>query len=154
MKVIVKNKRAFFDNEMLEKEIAGISLQGHEVKSIKNGNITLDGAYVIISQDKAILRNAIVPAWKHANTSSIAGYDKARDRTLLLTKKQIERLYIKRKEMKAQVIPLAVLEDHNLVKIEIALARSMKKFDKRLRKKERDEKLNTQRVAKTVEIRG
>lgn len=132
--------------------IAGIVLTGQEVKSAKQGNISLDGAYVIISPKEVILRNALIQQWKHASTVSTATYDPAHDRILLLTQRQREFLYGKRKEIRAQIIPLAVYEDKHMVKIEIALAKGLKKYDKKNRRKERDEKRNVQIIAKTKQI--
>lgn len=153
MKVISKNKKAFFDYEIIEKFVAGVVLQGHEVKSIKAGHVSLDGAYVFVKPGEAILRNAIVPPWTHANRTSLAGYEPARDRGLLLTKKQINLIVGKRKEIRAIVVPLAIGTEKNLVKLEIGLARPLRKYDKKNRRKERDEKLAVQRKKKTVETR-
>lgn len=153
MKVIARNQKAGFDNEIIEKIVAGIVLDGHEVKSVKNGEISIDGAYVFVSPSKAILRNALIHPWQHANSVSLTGYDKTRDRILLLTKKQLLYLVGKRQQLRAQVVPLMIGLDHNLIKLEIALARPLKKYDKKDRRKEREEIRTMQRIAKTVEIR-
>jgi len=154
MKLLQKNKRAFFDNELIERIIAGIVLTGQEVKSAKEGSISLDGAYVIVSPTEVILRNALIQPWKHAGIEATKSYQIDRDRELLLTKRQREFLFVKRKEIHAQVVPLAVYIDKNLVKIEIALARGLKKYDKKNRRKERDEKREVARIAKTKNLRG
>lgn len=151
MKVLSKNRKATFDNEILDKYIAGVVLTGSEVKSIKASQGKLDGAYVFVNPHGAILRNANVPLWQHANSISAKGYIPDADRVLLLTKKQLLEITSKRTQMKAQIIPMAFVLENNLVKLEIAIARSMKKFDKKNRKKEREEKLTAQRIAKTVE---
>lgn len=153
MKIVSKNKKATFDNEIIERYVTGIILSGAEVKSIKQGQAKLDGAYVFVNPHGAILRNAIVPVWAHANTTTKNGYVPDRDRRLLLTRKQLLELSTKRKELKAQVVPVVLGVENNLVKLEIALARSLKKFDKKNRRKEREEKLKIQRLAKTVEVR-
>jgi SsrA-binding protein len=153
MKIITKNKKAYFDYEIIEKFVAGVILQGHEVKSIKAGHVSLDGAYVFVQSNSALLRNAIVSPWTHANRTSLAGYEQARDRGLLLTKKQMQYIAGKRKEIRAIIVPLALGIEKNLVKLEIGLARPLRKYDKKNRKKERDEKLAVQQRKKTVETR-
>jgi SsrA-binding protein len=152
MKLIAKNKRAFFDNEIIEKEVAGIKLAGHEVKSIKSGQINIEGAYVFVTPNGAVLRNAIVPPWVHANRTSLAGYDKSRDRELLLTKKQLLSWALKKQQLKAQIVPLAIVVDHNLIKLEIGIARPLRKYDKKERRKEREEKRNVAIAKRTKEI--
>lgn len=152
MKVISKNRKAGFDNELIEKYIAGIVLEGQEVKSVKSGEISINGAYVMINRGKCTLRGAQIPLWSHANTSSSTGYQPDRNRTLLLKKKQLVEIESKREQLHAQIIPVAVLLDRNLIKIEIALGRPLRKYDQRKKKKELDEKRATERIAKTVQI--
>lgn len=152
MKVLTRNRKATFDNEILDKYIAGLVLTGAEVKSLKASQGKLEGAYVFVNPHGAILRNAIIPLWQHANSTTSKGYVPDADRVLLLTKKQLLEITSKRTQLKAQIVPMAFVLENNLVKLEIAIARSLKKFDKKNRKKEREEKLSAQRVAKTVEI--
>ncbi len=152
MKVLSKNRRATFDNEIIEKQVAGIILTGAEVKSIKAGQGKLDGAYIFVNPSGAIIRNAHIPLWQHANTLTSKGYVPEADRKLLLTKKQLLELYTKRAQLKAQIIPVAFLLEKNLVKVEIALARTLKKFDKKNRKKEREEKIKVQRILRTGNV--
>lgn len=153
MKVVTKNRKATFDNEIIERYVTGIVLTGSEVKSVKQGQAKIDGAYVFVNPHGAILRNANIPVWSHANTTTKAGYVPDRDRALLLTKKQLQEITIKRQEMKAQVVPIVMGIEKNLIKVEIGIARSLKKYDKKNRRKEREEKLKVQRIMKTVEIR-
>ena len=138
MRVIAKNKKAFFDYEILEKEIAGIKLQGHEVKSLKTGQVDMRGAYVVFFRGEPYLVGVNIPLYKHANTASKAGYDPERRRKLLLTRKQIQHFAFEREAKKLVLVPLAILEDHGLIKIEIALARPLKKYDKREKQKRKD----------------
>lgn len=152
MHVVSKNKKASFNNEILEKYIAGIVLSGAEVKSIKQGQGKIDGAYVFVNPNGAILRNANIPIWQHANTTTKSGYVPDRDRALLLTKKQLLEITTKRTELKASIVPIVLGVEHNLVKLEIGIARPLKKYDKKNRRKEREEKLKVLRFAKTVEV--
>lgn len=153
MKIVSKNKKATFDNEIIERYVAGIVLTGAESKTIKQGQGKIDGAYVFVNPHGAILRNANIPIWAHANTTTRNGYVPDRDRLLLLTKKQLLEITTKRKEMKATIVPIILGVEKNLVKVEIGLARPLKKYDKKNRRKEREEKLKVQRIMKTVEIR-
>jgi SsrA-binding protein len=153
MKVVSKNRKATFDNEIIERYVTGVVLTGSEVKSVKQGQAKIDGAYVFVNPHGAILRNANIPIWVHANATTKAGYVPDRDRVLLLTKKQLREITIKRQELKAQVVPIVIGIEKNLIKVEIGLARSLKKYDKKNRRKEREEKLKVQRIMKTVEVR-
>jgi len=136
MAVLVQNKRAFFDYEILEKYEAGISLIGQEVKSIKNGQISLKGAYVSIDQKpEAYLVNAYIPPYQPKNAKN---YNPTRPRKLLLKKREIKHLLGKSKEKGLTLLPLKVYTKNNLIKIEIGVARIKRKVDKReaIRKKE------------------
>ena len=109
---------------------------------------------VYIHYDNALfLANAHIPPYEHASKTSLVDYDPTRFRKLLLTKKQINYIVAQKKEKKLQVIPLKVYLHNNLIKVEIALAKPLKKYDKRRRRKEREEKLKVQRTRKTVEVR-
>ncbi|HUY69678.1 MAG TPA: SsrA-binding protein SmpB [Candidatus Tyrphobacter sp.] len=131
-----KNRRAFFDYEILEKHEAGLELLGFEVKAIKTGHINLAGAYVIIRGNEAELINADIPPYQPLNTPS--GYDPKRGRRLLLSKEEIKRLSGKSQEKGLTLIPLRVYTKRGFVKLELALGRSRKKTDKRELIKKRD----------------
>ncbi len=150
MKVVATNKRAFYDYEIKEKEIAGIKLEGHEVKSVKNGQISLKGAYVVFYKGDPYLVGAHIPLYQHANTISRRGYDPERMRKLLLTRRQIESWATKRKAAKLVIVPLRVLIDHGLVKVELALAKPLRKYEKRTKEKERQEKRKAEREVRFV----
>lgn len=152
MRIVTKNKNAKRKYEILETFIAGVVLEGSEVKSIKNGSVKIDGAYIFVNPNGAIVRNMSIPIWKHANAVSKRDYEPDRDRAILLTKKQLLKIASKRQQLKAQIVPLAVGIEKKLVKLEIALARPLKKYDAKNRRKEREEKRRIQRIANTKEI--
>jgi len=135
-KDLVTNKKAYFDYEILEKFEAGIALLGMEVKSLKMGKVSLVGAYVVIKQHEAFLLNATISPYQPQNTSS--DYEPQRTRKLLLKTKEINYLSNKTKQQGLTLIPLKVYNKNGLIKIEIALVKGKKKFDKReaLKKKE------------------
>lgn len=150
MRVIATNKRVFYDYEIKEKEIAGIKLEGHEVKSVKLGHISLKGAYVVFYKGEPYLVGAHIPIYQHANTISRRGYDPERMRKLLLTRRQIERWATLRQAQKLVIVPLRVLIDHGLIKVELALAKPLKKYEKRTKEKERVEKRKAEREVRFI----
>jgi len=106
MQILVKNRKAQFNYEILEKFEAGIQLLGCEVKSIKAGNVSLDGAIVQFYDNELYLINAFIPAWQPANAP--ANYKPDRSRKLLLHQKEIDYLRGKMKAERLMLIPLTV----------------------------------------------
>jgi len=136
---IATNKRAFFDYQILETYEAGIELKGYEVKSIKNGRINLAGSYAVLKNNQVWLINADVPPYQPKNTPS--DYDPKRSRRLLLRKTEIKGLIGQIQEKGLTLGPLKVYTKNRKIKIEIGLAKSRKKVDKReLIKKRETEK--------------
>jgi len=136
---IATNKRAFFDYQILETYEAGIELKGYEVKSIKTGRINLAGSYAVLKNNQVWLINADVPPYQPKNTPS--DYDPKRSRRLLLRKTEIKGLIGQIQEKGLTLVPLKVYTKNRKIKIEIGLAKSRKKVDKReLIKKRESEK--------------
>lgn len=106
MQILAKNRKAQFNYEIVEKFEAGIQLLGCEVKSVKAGNISLDGAFVQLYGNELYLINASIPAWQPANAP--ADYKPDRSRKLLLHRKEIDYLIGKMKAERLMLIPLAV----------------------------------------------
>ena len=129
--IITTNKRAYFDYEILETYEAGIELLGFEVKAIKNNRINLAGSYVVIRNNEAWLINADIPAYQPKNAP--VDYDSKRTRRLLINKSEITSFIGKIHEKGLTLLPLKVYtkSKKNLIKIEIGLAKSKKKADKR-----------------------
>ncbi len=124
-----RNKRAYFDYEILDKFEAGIQLKGFEVKAVKSGRLNLGGSYVIVRGGQAELLNADIPPYQPMNTPD--GYDSKRTRRLLLKKDEIKSLIGKAEEAGLTLVPLRVYSKRGLLKVEIGLARSRKVKDKR-----------------------
>ena len=142
MKVLAKNKEAYF-NYTIEHELeAGIVLAGHEVKSVKRGDVSLKGAHVIIHGNEALLVNAHISAYKYAG--ELKGYQPTRSRKLLLNKKEISGLIGRAREQGMAVVPLGLYEKRGLVKVELGIGRGKKKYDKRetIRRKEDERKIS------------
>ena len=133
-----ENRKARFDYEVLEKFEAGIELVGAEVKSVRGGQISLEGSFVIVRGGEAFLINANVPPYQPANAPK--DYEPLRNRKLLLTKKEIGELEISGKNKSLTIVPISVYNKGRKIKVEIALAKGKKKFDKRetIKKRETD----------------
>jgi len=137
MKQLGENRKAYFNYEILEKFQAGLVLQGHEVKSIKLGRAQIAGSYVVPKGQELWLVGATIPPYQPKNTP--ASYNPGRSRKVLLKKKEIDFLFGKVKERGLTLLPLRVYTiDKGNIKVEIALAKGKKKWDKReaIRKRE------------------
>jgi SsrA-binding protein len=127
--IITTNKRAYFDYQILETYEAGVELRGFEVKAIKTGRANLAGSYVVIRDNQAWLLNADIPPYQPENTP--LDYDSKRTRRLLLKKSEIKNLIGRVQEKGLTLVPLKVYTKNRKIKIEIGLAKSKKKMDKR-----------------------
>ena len=136
MQIYSENKKATFDYEILEKYQAGLVLQGQEVKSIRGGHISLSGSYVVIRNQEPFLIGAKVPAYQPKNAP--AGYNPEQQRKLLLNKKEIDYLMGKVNERGFSLIPLKVYDEHGRIKLEFALAKGKKNFNKKESIKKRE----------------
>lgn len=138
MKALAENKKAYFDYEILEKYEAGISLIGQEVKSIKQGHMSLSSSYVVIRNNEAFLLGAHVPPYQPKNAPP--DYDPQRTRKLLLRKIEINYLIGKTKEKGLTLVPLKVYTLKSNIKLEFGIARGKRERDKRetIKKRETD----------------
>lgn len=127
--VLAENRRARFDYEILETYEAGIELSGQEVKSAKSGRFNLAGSYGILRNGEVWLLNSEIPAYQPKNAP--AAYDSKRSRRLLLRREEIQKLIGKLNEKSLRLVPLRAYLKKNFIKIELGLARSRKKTDKR-----------------------
>src|SRR3989338_4859856 len=133
---LIVNKKAGFNYEFLEKMETGIVLAGFEVKSLKSGRGSLDGAYVSVRNGEVFLVHAHIPPYQAVNTPK--EYDQYRDRKLLLNKKEIAHLVGFEKQKNLTIVPISVYNKGGKIKVEIAIARGKKKYDKRETIKKRD----------------
>lgn len=136
-----ENRKARFSYEILEKYEVGIELEGGEVKSIRNGQMSLEGSFAIVRGGECFLVNSNIPPYQPKNTRK--DYDPLRNRRLLLTKKEIAELAGNDKNKSLTIVPIAVYNKDKKIKLEIALVKGKKKFDKRetLRKRETDREI-------------
>lgn len=128
----IVNKKATFDYTILERFEAGVSLLGMEVKSVKAGHASLEGAFVRIIDGEAFLLNAQVFAYQYARPDH---YDPKRTRKLLLHKRELLRIQTKLGGANLTVIPVSWYTKGPRIKLEIAIAKGKKQFEKRDSKK-------------------
>lgn len=145
MKII--NRKARFNYELLDRLETGIVLTGSEVKSVKAGHISLAEAYVRLIDGELWLINATISPYKFANNED---YDPIRTRKLLVHKHQILTLTKKMEGKNLTLVPTAIYTSRGRVKLEIALARGRKEFEKREKIKARDMEREKERTLKTI----
>ncbi len=133
MKIIATNRRAKFDYELKEKFEAGLVLTGSEVKSIKAGHIDLKGSYISFRGQEAYLVKAHVSPYKQA--MNLDSYEPESERKLLLHKSELNRIIEDAKSQHLTIVPTAIGLSRGRIKLEIALARGKKLYDKREDKK-------------------
>jgi len=133
-----ENRKVYFNYEILEKYETGIELLGSEVKSVRAGKMSLEGAFVIVRGGECFLINANVPPYQPNNTAK--DYDPLRNKKLLLTKKEIGILADSGNNKSLTIVPISVYNKGRKIKVSIALAKGKKKFDKRetIKKRETD----------------
>ncbi len=135
-KLIAQNRRARFEYEIEDKFEVGIVLQGSEVKSLRAGKVSIAEAFADINGDEVFLYNMSISHYKEANRWN---HLEKRPRKLLLHKQQIRKLIGKLKIKGLTLIPLNLyFNDKSLVKLELALAKGKKLYDKRESEKKRD----------------
>ncbi|CRX37164.1 / smpB / SsrA-binding protein /:36885 Forward [Candidatus Hepatoplasma crinochetorum] len=137
MKIITKNKRAKRDYILLKTYVAGISLLGGEVKSIRMGKVDLTGSFVSFDRNNNLVVYGInIEQYKYQTQTS---FDSLRTRQLLLNKKEIRKINDKIKLERLTIIPTKLfINDNSLIKLEIALAKGRNKKDMREYLKEKD----------------
>lgn len=142
MTVLIDNRKAHFNYEIIEKYEAGIELLGFEVKSIKGGRAILAGAFGIIRGGEAYIMNMQIPPYQMNNTP--LDYDPARTRKLLLSKKEIKNLSEMDSKKGLTLVPLSLYSKGRLVKVELAVVKGKKNYDKRetIKKRETDREIN------------
>jgi SsrA-binding protein len=132
----VRNKKASFEYEFIEKFIAGIQLTGTEIKSIRQGKVSLADSYCIFDNGELYVKGMNIAEYTYGTYSN---HEPLRKRKLLMTKKELHKLEKKVQEKGLTIIVIKLfINDKGLAKLEIALARGKKKYDKREDIKERE----------------
>ena len=147
MKIIAQNKKVLFDYEILDRMEAGIVLTGDEVKSIRQGHVSLIGSYATMHQGELMLLNCTIAAYKQAYQKK--DEQSTRTRKLLLHRREIDRLAGEIAQKGITVVPLKIyLNKKGLIKVELGIAKHKKMADKKKILKERDIKRETSRELK------
>ncbi len=146
MEILSENKKAGFEYEFLEKFEAGLVLTGLEVKSIRLGRMNINSAYVVARGNESHLLNSHVPAFQPNNTP--ADYEPDRSRKLLLKSSEIKYLLGKTQQKGLTLVPIKVYTKNGKIKLEFALAKGKKLYDKREALRKRDEKREIARSLK------
>ncbi|MDU5951544.1 MAG: SsrA-binding protein SmpB [Clostridiales bacterium] len=146
MKVIADNRKARHDYYIEDSVEAGIVLKGTEVKSIRAGHVTLKDAYASISNGEIFIESMHISPYEHGNIFNV---DPLRKRKLLLHKRQILRLAQKTQEKGLTLVPLKLYFDHDKVKVDLALAKGKKLYDKRAVAAEKSARRDIDRALKS-----
>lgn len=144
MAVLIKNRKASFEYEFLDKYVAGIQLLGSEVKSIREAKASIAQAYCYFKDGELFIKNMHISEFKQSGTHQ--QHDPLREKKLLLTKKELKKLFGGTTIKGNSIIPVNIhLTDKGLIKLEIVLARGKKLYDKRQSIKEKDVKRDMKR---------
>lgn len=142
----IKNKRASFDYEFIETFTAGIVLTGTEIKSIRLGKASLVDTFCIFEKDELWVRNMYIAEYFYGSYNNHAA---RRDRKLLLNKKELRKMQRLVKETGYTIVPTRIfLNEKGLAKVNIAVAKGKKQYDKRQSLREKDDKRAMDRAMK------
>jgi len=145
-KIIAHNKKVYRDYNVLEKIECGIELKGGEVKSVRDGKTKIEDSFAIVEENELILYNMYISAYAEASYLNVAS---TRTRKLLAHRNQINRLEAQVDQRGLTLVPTQVyINDRGLVKIELALCKGKKLYDKRQDIKRRDSDLEMRRMLK------
>jgi SsrA-binding protein len=133
---IANNRKAFYEYHILEEFDAGIVLLGSEVKSIRMNNVTLSDSFIYIKDGEVWIKNLRVA--RYAQSHRLEVHDENRDKKLLLTKKQIEKIGKSLHDTGITCIPLSIFVKNNKIKIKIGVAKGKKLWNKREDIKKKD----------------
>ncbi|MBC7359129.1 MAG: SsrA-binding protein SmpB [Desulfacinum sp.] len=149
IKIVCQNKKARHDFEIVETVEAGMVLQGTEVKSLREGRANLKDSYAKIKGEEIWLYDLHISPYPHASYNN---HEPERTRKLLLHKREIRRLMGKTQEKGLTLVPLKIYFRKGKAKVELALARGKKAYDKRERIKKKEEAREMDRLRKKYNI--
>lgn len=146
--VNIQNRRARFDYLILDRYSAGIVLTGTEIKSIRTGKASLTDSFCYINNGEVWMKNSYIAPYERG---SYLNHSARRDRKLLLNRREINRLVADSRSPGCSIVPLRIyLSERGLAKVEIALCRGKKEYDKRASLREQQDKREIQRVMKSA----
>lgn len=133
---ITTNRKAYYEFFVLEDFDAGLVLLGNEVKSIREGNVTITDCFAYISNGEVFLKNMKVARYRQTHMAE--KHDENRDKKLLLNKKEISKIEKLLQDKGTTIVPLEIFTAHNRIKVKIGVVKGKKLYDKRSSIKERD----------------
>lgn len=143
-KLILKNKKAYFNYEIIETELAGIKLLGTEVKSIRMTKISFSDSYCLFIDNELWLRNFHISEYENKGYTS---HDPKRDKKLLLTKQQLKKFQKQIQNKGITIVPLAIqTNEYGIIKINIGVVKGKKLYDKKNSIKEKDIDMETKKM--------
>ena len=142
----IVNRKAYHDFAVLEEYTAGIVLFGTEVKSIRNGDATISDSFIFLKDGEVFIKNLKVAKYK--NKHSLEKHDEARDKKLLLSRKEILKIEKFLQDKGTTIVPLEVFSYKKLIKVKIGVVRGKKLWDKRetIKKRDADRELRRSQV--------
>lgn len=142
----IKNRRASFEYEFLEKFTAGIQLTGTEIKSIRAGKVNITDGFCFLSNGELFIKNMFISEYEQGTYNN---HEPKRTRKLLLNRNEIDKIQRKKKDVGLTIIPLSLfINKKGFAKLDIALAKGKKLHDKRESLKEKDTKREMDRAKK------
>ncbi|MCL4510886.1 MAG: SsrA-binding protein SmpB [Bacteroidetes bacterium] len=135
-KTVAQNRRARFEYQILETTEAGVVLKGSEVKSVRQGKVDISDCFATLKDGEVWLHNMHVAAYQNAGPFN---HNPRRTRKLLLHKREIRKLIGKMRQKGLSLVPLRLYWKHGLAKVELAVAKGKRSFDKRETIKQRDQ---------------
>ncbi|MCY3505524.1 MAG: SsrA-binding protein SmpB [Chloroflexi bacterium] len=145
--IVAQNRRAHRDYEILDRYEAGLALTGSEIKSIRLGKVDIQGAYGRIRNGEAWLLDAYIAPYQNAG---FINHEARRDRKLLLHKKELRRIRAALDERGLTLVPLNMHLKRGMAKVELGVARGIKRYDKRRKIREREEGRQVARALRHV----
>jgi SsrA-binding protein len=143
----IKNKKATFEYEFLEKFTAGLQLYGTEIKAIRAGKASIVEGYCFVHNGEVFIKNMYISEYEQGSYNN---HEPRRDRKLLLNRKEIDKLIKKKKDVGLTIVPISLfINGKGYAKIDIALARGKKLHDKRHDLKDKDDKRSMDRAMKS-----
>ncbi len=143
-KINIKNRKANFEYQLISTFVAGISLLGTEIKSIRNNQANISDAYCVFIDKELYVKNLHIAEYPNGG---YANHEQKRDRKLLLNKQELNKMLGKAKEKGNSIIPIRLfINEKGRAKLEIALAKGKKIYDKRESIKEKDQKRDMERI--------
>ncbi len=145
-KIHIKNRRAFFDFELIDRLVAGMQLTGTEIKSVRDGKASIGEGYCFFRNNELWVKGIHIAEYPMASYNN---HEPLRERKLLLKKRELRKLQKKNQEKGFTIIPLYLfINERGWAKLEIALAKGKRQYDKRHSIREREEKVNLDRLKK------